>query len=220
MSGRAVLWILPTLLWAAFTVWYTDFGGPLTQAEVDEGLATLIERRSAIPHESMQAQQAADDRLADIERFLRTDSGRQFLMVNNIDMADTPPAMPGFGPQATAQDYNDHYMEHMYPQLLSRACHPIFFGTGAGVSVDVSGIDGAHGWDLAALVRYKSRRAFLEIITHPNMNDRHGFKLAAMAKTIAYPVEPGLYVSDLRFILFLVLGLLTALLDLMLFRRR
>ena len=41
-----------------------------------------------------------------------------------------------------------------------------------------------------------------------------------MSKTIAYPVEPSLYVSDLRFILFLVLGLITAMVDILLFQRR
>ena len=52
------------------------------------------------------------------------------------------------------------------------------------------------------------------------MRGRHDYKIAAMTKTIAYPVEPSLYVSDLRFILFLVLGLITALVDILLFQRR
>ena len=39
---------------------------------------------------------------------------------------------------------------------------------------------------------------------------RHGYKIAAMVKTITYAVEPILYVSDLRFILLLVFGLVAA----------
>lgn len=207
MNRRTLLWAIPAALWVAFTVWYTDFGGPLTDAEVDEAVLTLTQRG------------IDGDQLVRLEQFFREDTGRQFLMVNNIDMADTPPPMTGFDPGASAQELNDHYMEHMFPQLLSRACHPIFFGTGVGVSIDVSGIDNAEGWDLAALFRYKSRRALLEVVTHPQMGERHAFKLAAMDKTIAYPVEPGLYVSDLRIVLFFVLGLLVALLDLLLYRR-
>jgi hypothetical protein len=45
------------------------------------------------------------------------------------------------------------------------------------------------------------------------MGARHDYKHASLVKTIAYPVEPGLYVSDLRIILFLVLGLLTVVVD-------
>lgn len=51
------------------------------------------------------------------------------------------------------------------------------------------------------------------------MRGRYDFKIAAMSKTIAYAVEPGLYVSDMRFILLLVLGLLTAIADILLFGR-
>jgi hypothetical protein len=45
------------------------------------------------------------------------------------------------------------------------------------------------------------------------MGARNDNKHASLVKTIAYPVEPGLYVSDLRIILFLVLGLLTVVVD-------
>ncbi len=41
-----------------------------------------------------------------------------------------------------------------------------------------------------------------------------------MVKTIAFPVEPDLYVSDLRFILLLLLGFGTAIADILIFGRR
>ncbi len=205
---RMLLWVVPSMLWLAFVVWYTDFGGPLSDTEVDEVLAALQQRG------------LDRERFARFERFLREDSGRQFIMVNNIDMNESPPLMPGFEPGATAEEYNAHYMEHMYPELFARACHPVFLGEGLGVDLDVAGIEGAHGWDLAALFRYKSRRAFAEIITHPDTGARHAYKLAAMTKTIAYPVAPVLYLSDPRLLLFLVLGLVTSLLDMVLYRNR
>lgn len=196
------LWLGVTLAWLSFAFWYTDLGGPLTDVEVASALGVLEAR-------GMEA-----DRLQELERFLREDSGRQFLMVNNIDLRDTPPPMPAFDGGGSAEEYSDYYMEHMYPELLRRACHPIFFGEGlGGVAVDVAGIEGARGWDMAALFRYKSRRAFVEIITHPAMGERHAYKLAAIEKTIAYPVEPGLFLSDLRVLLFLLLALAASLLD-------
>lgn len=155
-----------------------------------------------------------------MKAFLDNDTGRQFLMVNNIDMSEAPPQMEGFGPEATADDYMNHYMEHMYPELLSRACHPIFFGNAQGITLDVSGIEGAEGWDSVALFRYRSRRSFLEIVTNPAIGPRHEFKLAAMTKTVAYPVEAQLYLSDPRLLLFLVAALLTTVLDILIFGRR
>ena len=101
-------------------------------------------------------------------------------------------------------------MEHMWPNLLKRASHPIFGGNAIWQSMDLVGIQGAETWDQVALMRYKSRRAFMEIVTHPNMRDRHEYKIAAMQKTIAYPVEPFAYYSDIRIILgmlILIIGL-------------
>lgn len=66
---------------------------------------------------------------------------------------------------------------------------------------------------MAALFRYRSRRSFLEIITNPDIGPRHEFKLAAMTKTIAYPVESVLYLSDPRLLLFLILALIAAPID-------
>ncbi|MBD3646063.1 MAG: hypothetical protein HUJ31_01145, partial [Pseudomonadales bacterium] len=170
MKRRLILWTVPALLWIFFTVWYTDLGGPLTDVEVRDGIA-LMESRGYDPV-----------RLRKLEAFLRTDSGGQFLMVNNIDLSDDPPPMEGFGPEATADDYVAHYMEHMIPELLSRACHPVFFASGTGYVADLAGIDNAEGWDTAALFRYRSRRDFLSIITHPDIGERHEYKLAALTK--------------------------------------
>lgn len=208
--SRKILWGVPVSIWLLFTLWYTDMGGPLTDEEVTAGIKVLA------------ANGYNPEKLVRVEKFLREDTGRQFLMVNNIDRREDPLPMPGFGPDATAEDYRNYYMEHMYAQLLKRACHPIFVGTGLGYVADLTGVEGAatSNWDSAALFRYRSRRSLLEIISHPAMQERHGYKIAAMTKTIAYPVEPDLYVSDLRIVLFLVLGLLTAMTDILIFGRR
>ena len=116
----------------------------------------------------------------------------------------------------------NHYMEHMFPQLLMRACYPIFLGAGLNYDNDVAGVGeaAASGRDTAALLRYRSRRSLLEVIAHSDTQCRHDYKIAAMAKTITYAVEPRLYLSELRFILLLVLGLMTAMADFLLFGRQ
>ncbi len=53
----------------------------------------------------------------------------------------------------------------------------------------------------------------MEIITHPDMQGRHEFKIAALDKTIAYPIEMQLYLSDPRLLLALILLIVTLLLD-------
>ncbi|MEP1470798.1 MAG: hypothetical protein ABJK20_15295 [Halieaceae bacterium] len=201
MSTRFKIWLLPTLLYAAFFYWYTDFGGPLTDTEVDQFVAT------------MQTNGSDTEVIAFIEKFARQDSGRQFLMVNNIDMNENPPDVEGAEPGESASDLMGRYMEHMIPALLVRACHPALMGAAVYPTMDLVGIEGAENWDQGALFRYRSRRAFLEIVTNPAFNGKHHFKTAALEKTIAYPIETNLYLGDPRLILGLILLAVTALID-------
>lgn len=147
------------------------------------------------------------------EKFLREDSGRQFLMINAIDLHDNPPDVAGAAPGETSNQLMGRYMEHMFGELLSKASHPVIVGTAPFTAIDLVGIEGAEQWDQGAVFRYKSRRAFMQIISNPVTLEKHHFKLAALQKTIAYPIEPSIYLGDLRLILGLLLLSLTALLD-------
>jgi hypothetical protein len=89
----------------------------------------------------------------------------------------------------------------------------VLIGSAVYPSMDVVGIEGAENWDQAALFRYKSRRAFLDIVTNPAFKGEHHFKTAALEKTIAFPIETNWYLSDPRLLLGLMLLALTALVD-------
>jgi len=102
-------------------------------------------------------------------------------------------------------------MEYLLPALLARASHPVFFGVTVGKSVEVVGIENAETWDRGALVRYRSRRDLLDIVTNPDFRGRHHFKVAALEKTIAYPIETPFFPGDLRLLLGLVAALLISL---------
>ena len=201
MSLRTKIWLAPTLLYAVFFGWYTDFGGPLSDAEIDRYVATMSSNGSE------------PNVIRFIEQFARQDTGRQFLMVNNIDMNEDPPDVEGAEPGESAADLMGRYMAHMIPALLSRASHPVLIGSAVYPAMDLVGINGAEHWDQGALFRYKRRRAFLEIVTNPAFNGKHHFKTAALTKTIAYPIETSLYLSDPRVLLGLILLAVTALID-------
>ncbi|MDG1387146.1 MAG: hypothetical protein P8P79_01840 [Halioglobus sp.] len=201
MSTRTKLWLVPALLYGIFVFWYTDFSGPLSDNEVDQFVAT------------MKANGSEPETIAFIKKFARQDSGRQFLMVNNIDMNESPPNVQGAEPGESASKLMGRYMAHMIPALLARACHPVLMGSAVYPTMDLVGIEGAENWDQAALFRYRSRRALLEILTNPAFNGKHHFKTAALDKTIAYPIETSLYLGDPRLLLGLIILALTALID-------
>ena len=198
------IWVSLLVIYVGFFLWYTNIGGKLDKEEIEFFLEKFEENASAnsADPETYNSQKNL------IKRFMEEDTGRQFLMVNNIDMDDDPEDVEGAEPGESAERLLDRYMEHMYAQLLKRACHPVFAGNAVHPSMDLVGIEGAEIWDQAALMRYKSRRAFMEVVTHPNMGSKHAFKVAAMEKTIAYPVETVIYLSDPRLLLALILIIL------------
>jgi hypothetical protein len=205
MNRRRIwIWLIPAFLYAAFVGWYTDFRGPLREEEI----SIYLERFEALGF--------SDERRNRIARFMRSDSGRQFFMVNIVDYADDPPDVEGAAPGESAEQLMNRYMEHMYAQLFARACHPSVVGTAVHHALDLVGVESlgtADRWDMGALFRYRSRRTFLEIVTMPETMGRHAFKVAALDKTIAYPIETSLYLGDPRLLLGLILLAATALID-------
>jgi len=201
MSARMKIWLLPALLYGVFLFWYTPTGGPLSDAEVDTYIAKMEQNGSG--SEAMEM----------IRQFGEEDTGRHFIMINNIDYNESPGNVAGAAPGENAQQLMDRYMGHMIPAMLSRGSHPVMLGPAAYRSMDVIGVQGVDVWDMGGLVRYRSRRDFLEIVTDPVFSGKHHFKAAALEKTIAFPVEPDFNLGDPRLLIGLLILSLTALVD-------
>lgn len=201
-------WLILGAVYIGFFFWYTDMGGKLSQEEIQ----TFIKKHEqniindGVSPDSEEFQLRIDF----LKKFMEEDNGKQFIMVNNIEMNKNPGDVVGANPGESADQLMSRYMEYMWPNLLKRASHPIFMSNAVYQSMDLVGIEGAETWDQAALMRYKSRRTMMEIVTNPNMMNRHGFKIAALQKTIAYPVEPFGFYSDMR----LIFGMLIAIVGL------
>ena len=187
------VWLTPALFYMIFFGWYTNLKGPLSTQEINHFVDIL------------EANGSATDRIVEIRRFMEEDDGKHFYMMNLLDFRDNPPELSATGPDASAEDLMVHYMEFMFPELFSRACHPIFFGQVLADALDLSGIENAESWDQTALFRYRSRRDMIAIVTNPRFLERHDYKIASLEKTIANPVKPLFFLGDLRFTLGLIL---------------
>ena len=201
-------WLILGAVYIGFLFWYTDMGGKLSQEEIQIFIKKHEQNiiNDGVSPDSEEFQLRIDF----LKRFMEEDNGKQFIMVNNIEMNKNPGDVVGANPGESADQLMSRYMEYMWPNLLKRASHPIFMSNAVYQSMDLVGIEGAETWDQAALMRYKSRRTMMEIVTNPNMMNRHGFKIAALQKTIAYPVEPFGFYSDMR----VIFGMLIAIVGL------
>ena len=192
------IWAVLSVLYLSFFSWYTSFGGPLTEAEIEHYLNLMDTNGQATDPEAR----------ARLEYFMETDTGDDFVMINVIDLYETPMQIEGVEPGETSSDVLGKYMAYMYPALFSRACHPVLVGTAANEAMDLMNADGMGSWTQGAGMRYRSRRDLLEIASNPAFSGSHEFKVAAMRKTIAFPVDPWFQLGDPRLVLALLLGAL------------
>jgi len=196
MSWSARIWIVLALGYAAFFSWYTSFGGPLSDEEIATFMQVLADGG------------APPERLAKFRQFMESDTGDDFAMLNAIDLRDVPTPGPGIEPGDTSEEVLAKYSSPFMGRGLRSGIHPVFMGTAAAPALDVWGIEGASEWDVGALVRYRSRRDVMQQIMwmrEAGADDIHHFKIAAMEKTIAFPVDPWFQLGDPRLVLALLL---------------
>ena len=192
----ARVWGVLALLYVLFFGWYTSFGGPLTDEEIAHYTAVL-EARGGDPA-----------RLAVFDHFMRTDTGDDFAMFNAIELRESPERIEGVLPGETSEEVLARYSRPFMAKAMRAAAHPVLLGSAASPAVDIWGIEGADDWTMGGLVRYRSRRDLMKQIESIRDDGIHDFKIAAMAKTVAYPLDPWFQLGDPRLVLALVLTIL------------
>jgi len=218
LTKRRGLWAGALILYAVFWIWYTPWGGALTDEEVDSHFAAIIEeaRAAGRGNDTDLAQISDGDlgRIQGMKDFLKNDNGRSFVMVNLIDEIDGSVDLPDGGVAANSTDALKNYNAYMLPRLFSRASHPIFIGKGETSTFVLGDLSNVSDWDQVALVRYRSRRDFMQITGSLAFRDSFEFKAAAVPRSIAQPVTVQLWMFDLRFVLAIFMLLVTMAIDL------
>jgi len=194
-------WIVLGVLYGIFFFWYTSFEGPLTEEEVAH-FSRVIENSPG-----------GQERLERWQGFMQSDTGDDFAVWNAIGLYETPKAVAGALPGESTQQVLDRYSSPFMSKALMRAGHIVMLGFSTGKAIDLWGLEGADNWDQGALIRYRSRRDLLEMFEEITANGSsiHAFKVAAMEKTIAFPLDPWYQLGDLRLVLamlFLIIALL------------
>jgi hypothetical protein len=194
------IWAGALLFYAVFSLWYNNWRGPLTAAEID-GFMARLQKNTGIEA----------DHLADARKFLEADDGREFFMVNLIRLQPGTVPMPGSGELVPARRVVEGYSKVFMPALFRHAGHPAFLGPAVGGYLESWGVEKNPGWTFAGVIRYRSRRDMAELATAPEFDPAHVYKIAGMANTLAFPVSPGMLAAGPRVWVALALALLASL---------
>lgn len=174
-----VIWATAAALYGAFRLWYDNWRGKLTPAEIDRYFAQLAGRHSTTP-------EASDN----IRRFLEEDDGRDFVMFNIVKTTRDPVTDPISGAQVPGNKMLQRYSRHFMLTLFKTGGHPVMARRKIGPYIDSWATEPDPGWTLVAMMRYRSRRDLMNLVVDPGFAKHHPDKLAGTLATFSFPTAP------------------------------
>jgi len=198
------IWLAGATIYAAFRAWYDNWRGRLRPAEIDRFVEALRGTPSAEVND-----------LGTLRRFLETDDGREFYMLNLVKLAPGEVPHPKTGVMTNAGALLREYISGFLSVLIRRGGHPALQARKIGGYVDAWNVPADPGWGFVGMLRYRSRRDLAELATDPRFTAAHPFKIAAIPATASFPTAPGFgLLLGPRIWVALVLALAAALLQL------
>ncbi|MEO1700560.1 MAG: hypothetical protein AAFR71_00790 [Pseudomonadota bacterium] len=190
MRRISTLWLGLVLVYAALLAWHQPLRAPLSEDEV----------QAAFGGQYAQMRQSEDAQARAFLDFFLTDDGRPFFMVN-LD------ALPEQTPEV--EEAARQYGIYMIGQLVSRASYPV-------MSTDIiTSLTNSLEVDLApferlVVVRYRSRRDFLEIVASPQFRQELRNKGVSLDGWYSAPstIGPTLSLPVMALCLLMLIGLI------------
>lgn len=185
------LWVVIAMLYVAFVLWYYNWSGPIKDHEIED-MIDKIKNASGSANTSIDV----------FSDFIKNDDGKEFVMQNFIRVKDGVIDHPVTGKKTAAAALLQQYSSPFTKALFLRGGHPVFISRKVGGLIDSWGGNDDEGWHVTAMMRYRSRRDLVELVTNPKFDDVHIYKITAIDKTTSFPVQlkmslfmrPGVYV--------------------------
>ena len=184
-----VIWIIALSLYALFWLWYFGVKGRLSKHEVEIFIS------------SFEAKGLSESALLNIREFLEQDDGREFFMVNLLEIKS---------PKRESQKLLMGYFKKFMSGMIPRGGHPLFLAKAAAKNIENLNCEHADDWSSVGIIRYRSRRDFAQIVLKTFGSEHHSDKLLSLKKTLAFPSTTTLFFGSPKIIIALVLGLAAA----------
>ena len=184
-----LIWIVMGGLYAVFWLWYSGFKGKLTQTEVDYYM------------QQFESRGVNADNLANLQHFLEKDDGREWFMINLLELKS---------PKRESSKLLQRYTKTFMAGMFRRAGHPFFVAVAAAKNIENLNCDDADNWSSTGIVRYRSRRDCAETLLETFGSDHHADKLASLTKTLAFPATANLLMGSPRVLVAMSVALIGA----------
>lgn len=172
-----LIWIVMAVLYAVFWLWYSGTKGKLSQTEVESYM------------QQFESKGVNTDNLANLRHFLEKDDGREWFMINLLELKS---------PKRESSKLLQRYTKTFMAGMFRRAGHPFFVAIAAAKNIENLNCDDADNWSSTGIVRYRSRRDCAETLLDTFGSDHHADKLASLTKTLAFPATANLLMGSPR----------------------
>ncbi len=198
--SRLVNALAISALYLIFLAWYDGWGmTALTSTEVDQYIANIKENSELyLLSESLRTMGTEDD-------------GEEFYMLN-LNSYQYAPGKPAEGIPADYQAYSNTVIW----MILGNAGHPVYVGRFPKYLLTTPN---ATNWHSVLLVRYRSRRDFISMVTSDAYQDIAAIREGGIAYAEVTPTTPEISLASPRLIVLFLLVSVWFVLDLV-FRRR
>lgn len=175
----------------AFWRWHSPKVEPLTPDEIDRYLG--IAAKLPLPEGHMEPI------LARLRQWAEADDGRPCFNLNMIRFYDENRTWPG-APEftGTPQEANAYYEKGVGKLLFKKAGYPMVAGRVTGPNMIAIQEDQAP-WSEVEMVRYRSRRAFLQLLADPTYAPYEPYKFMALEIDLV-PVASETIIPDPRWV--------------------
>ena len=184
-----IIWVVMAVLYTVFWLWYSGTKGKLSQTEVESYM------------QQFEYRGVNTDNLANLRHFLEKDDGREWFMINLLELKS---------PKRESSKLLQRYTKTFMAGMLRRAGHPFFVAIAAAKNIENLNCDDADNWSSTGIVRYRSRRDCAETLLDTFGSDHHADKLASLTKTLAFPATANLLMGSPRVIVAMSAALIGA----------
>lgn len=184
-----LIWIVMAVLYGVFWLWYSGTKGKLSQTEVESYM------------QQFESRGVNTDNLANLRHFLEKDDGREWFMINLLELKS---------PKRESSKLLQRYTKTFMAGMFRRAGHPFFVAIAAAKNIENLNCDDADNWSSTGIVRYRSRRDCAETLLDTFGSDHHADKLASLTKTLAFPATANLLMGSPRVIVAMSAALIGA----------
>ncbi len=178
-----IFYALLIVLYGGWLWWYGGTGEPVTESEVATYLEHVADNARA------SGREPSPELLYELQTLASTDDGNEYYMLNLIRWRDEA-LYPEDSPWADDPDpmaANDRYSAGIVPALLRHGGLPVFIGAPSGRFLEDGDVQ---PWDFVGLVRYRSVRDMLKMVSEPVMMELAPHKWASIEQTHVFPVRP------------------------------